>query len=51
MCNKFSPVFRFDMPTTPTGGVTCKLLCIRHLTEIRVAVFVTLKVPKMLIHS
>ena len=29
----------------------CKLLCIRHLTNIRVMVFTTLKIPKALIVS
>ena len=29
----------------------CKLLCIRHLTKIRVIVFTTLKMPKALIVS
>lgn len=32
-------------------GATCKLLCISCLTEIRVVVFVTLKMPKELIPS
>ena len=30
-------------------GATCKLLCISCLTEIRVVVFTTLKIPKSLI--
>lgn len=32
-------------------SATCKLLCIRRLTEIRVVVFATLKMPKTLISS
>lgn len=32
-------------------GATCKLLCIICLTEIRVVVFTTLKIPKTLIAS
>lgn len=32
-------------------GAPCKLLCIRCLTEIRVMVFTTLKIPKALIFS
>ena len=32
-------------------SVTCKLLCISCLTEIRVMVFITLKIPKALIVS
>ena len=32
-------------------NVTCKLLCIRCLTEIRVVVFITLEMPKALISS
>lgn len=32
-------------------GAPCKLLCIKHLTEIRVMVFTTLKMPKALIFS
>lgn len=32
-------------------SATCKWLCIRHLTEIRVMVFTTLKMPKALIVS
>lgn len=32
-------------------SATCKLLCIRRLTEIRVVVFITLKMPKALIDS
>lgn len=32
-------------------GATCKLLCISCLTEIRVVVFITLKMPKELISS
>lgn len=32
-------------------SVTCKLLCISSLTEIRVVVFTTLKIPKALIVS
>lgn len=32
-------------------GATCKLLCVSCLTEIRVAVFTTLKMPKSLIAS
>lgn len=32
-------------------GAPCKLLCIKHLTEIRVMVFTTLKMPKALIVS
>lgn len=32
-------------------SATCKWLCIRHLTEIRVVIFATLKMPKALIVS
>ena len=32
-------------------GATCKLLFIKHLTEIRVVVFATLKMLNALIHS
>ena len=32
-------------------GATCKLLCVSCLTEIRVVVFTTLKIPKTLIAS
>lgn len=32
-------------------SATCKWLCIRHLTEIRVVIFTTLKIPKALIAS
>ena len=32
-------------------SATCKLLCIRYLTEIRVVVFTTLEMPKALISS
>ncbi len=32
-------------------GAPCKLLCIRYLTEIRVMVFTTLKIPKPLLLS
>lgn len=32
-------------------SATCKWLCIRHLTEIRVVVFTTLKMSKVLITS
>lgn len=32
-------------------SATCKLLCISCLTEIRVVVFITLKMPKVLIVS
>jgi hypothetical protein len=32
-------------------GATCKLLCISCLTEIRVVVFTTLKMPKSLINN
>lgn len=32
-------------------GATCKLLCVSCLTEIRVVVFATLKMPKALIIS
>lgn len=32
-------------------SATCKLLCIRCLTEIRVVIFTTLKMPKALISS
>lgn len=41
-------------PDTRSHGrcsATCKLLCIRYLTEIRVMVFTTLKTPKALIVS
>jgi len=34
-----------------TCSVTCKWLCIRYLTEIRVVVFTTLKMPKVLMYS
>ena len=32
-------------------SATCKSLCISYLTEIRVVVFTTLKIPKALIDS
>ena len=32
-------------------GATCKLLFIKHLTEIRVVVFTTLKILNMLTHN
>lgn len=32
-------------------SATCKWLCIRHLTEIRVMIFITLKMPKAQIVS
>lgn len=32
-------------------GAPCKLLCIKHLTEIRVMIFTTLKTPNMVIFS
>ena len=41
-------------PDTHSQGpcsATCKLLCIKHLTKIRVMVFTTLKMPKALIFS
>ena len=42
-------------PATHSQGrccsATCKLLCIKHLTKIRVMVFITLKTPKALIVS
>ena len=34
-----------------TAGATCKLLFIKYLTEIRVAVFATLKILNMLTHK
>lgn len=39
----FTRPMLFDAP--------CKLLCIRHLTKIRVIVFTTLKMPKPLLLS
>ena len=55
------PEFRFAhpvrLPPAPPHSqgrccsATCKLLCIKHLTEIRVMVFTTLKMPKALIVS
>ena len=40
-----APIHKADV------GAPCKLLCIRCLTEIRVMVFTTLKMPKALIIS
>ena len=34
-----------------TAGATYKLLFIKHLTEIRVVVFATLKIPNTLMHN
>lgn len=33
------------------AGATCKLLFIKHLTEIRVVIFTTLKTLNMLMHN
>lgn len=46
---KYSVILKGQRPHR--CGATCKLLCISCLTEIRVAVFTTLKMPKLLIAS
>lgn len=43
---RLTPVHKADVV-----GAPCKLLCIKHLTEIRVMIFTTLKTPKALIFS
>lgn len=43
---RITPIHKADVV-----GAPCKLLCIRHLTKIRVIVFTTLKMPKALIVS
>ena len=43
---RLTPVHKADVV-----GAPCKLLCIRCLTEIRVMVFTTLKIPKPLLLS
>lgn len=42
-----APIHKADVVV----GTPCKLLCIKHLTKIRVMVFTTLKIPKALIFS
>lgn len=46
---KYSVILKGQRPHR--CGATCKLLCISRLTEIRVVVFTTLKMPKALITS
>lgn len=46
---KYSVILKGQCPRS--CGATCKLLCISCLTEIRVVVFITLKMPKALITS
>lgn len=46
---KYSVILKGQCPRS--CSVTCKLLCISYLVEIRVAVFTTLKMPKALIAS
>ena len=48
---RFAHPVRLAPDTNSQGrcSVTCKLLCIRCLTEIRVMVFTTLKIPNMVI--
>lgn len=46
---KYSVILKGQCPRSCSA--TCKLLCIRCLTEIRVVVFITLKIPKSLIVS
>ena len=43
---RITPIHKADVV-----GAPCKLLCIRCITEIRVMVFTTLKMPKALIFS
>lgn len=46
---KYSVILKGQRPHT--CSVTSKLLCISYLTEIRVVIFTTLKMPKALIVS
>ncbi len=46
---KYSVILKGQCPCR--CSVTCKLLCISCLTEVRVVVFTTLKMPKVLIVS
>lgn len=46
---KYSVILKGQCPRSCSA--TCKLLCISCLTEIRVVVFITLKMPKSLIAS
>lgn len=46
---KYSVILKGQCPRS--CSVTCKLLCISCLTEIRVVVFITLKIPKSLINN
>ncbi len=46
---KYSVILKGQRPRSCSA--TCKLLCISCLTEIRVVVFTTLKMPKVLIVS
>ena len=46
---KYSVILKGQRPRRCSA--TCKLLCISRLTEIRVVVFTTLKMPKSLIDS
>ncbi len=46
---KYSVILKGQRPRS--CGATCKLLCVSCLTEIRVVIFTTLKMPKALIIS
>ena len=46
---KYSVILKGQCPRSCSA--TCKLLCVSCLTEIRVVVFTTLKIPKTLIAS
>lgn len=46
---KYSVILKGQCPRSCSA--TCKLLCVSCLTEIRVMVFITLKMPKALIDS
>lgn len=50
---RFAQPVRLPPDTHSQGrcSVACKLLCIKHLTEIRVMISTTLKTPKALIFS
>ena len=44
---RLTPIHKADVVV----GAPCKLLCIKHLTKIRVMIFTTPKIPKALIFS
>lgn len=46
---KYSVILKGQCPRSCSA--TCKLLCISCLTEIRVVIFTTLKMPKSLINN